>query len=149
MTSPIIQGVMNIYSSFDAKLIQSLDTIYRSDIEFVDPFHHIDGLAQLTDYFSGMLEGLSECRFEFQQVVENTQMTEQGAGDQAVLFWVMHYRHPKLAQGKMLQVSGSSHLKFESKIFYHRDYFDAGAMIYEHVPLLGFGIRQIKKRLER
>lgn len=148
MTSPTIQGVMNIYGSFDEKLIKSLDTIYRSDIEFVDPFHRIEGLSQLTGYFSGMLDGLDECRFEFQQVVEDAQVAERGRIGQAVLFWTMHYRHPKLAQGKKLQVSGSSHLKFQEKIFYHRDYFDAGAMIYEHVPLLGFGIRQVKKRLE-
>jgi hypothetical protein len=33
------------------------------------------------------------------------------------------------------------------KIYYHRDYFDMGAMLYEHLPLLGRIIQRLKHRL--
>jgi hypothetical protein len=36
--------------------------------------------------------------------------------------------------------------KFE-KIIFHRDYFDAGAMLYEQIPLLGRVIKWVKQKI--
>jgi hypothetical protein len=33
------------------------------------------------------------------------------------------------------------------KIIRQRDYYDAGQMIYEHLPLLGWVVRGIKRRV--
>lgn len=148
MNNEKIQRVMQFYSSFNYEAVTTLDNIYSADVIFTDPLNRVEGLTELRRYFSGMLEGLSECHFEFHQVIENAAAPAQGRVEQAVLFWTMHYRHKKLAGGKKLSMTGNSHLKFQEKVFYHRDYFDAGAMLYEHVPLLGFAIRSIKKRLE-
>ena len=42
----------------------------------------------------------------------------------------------------------ASYLKTRNgKIYYHRDYFDMGAMVYEQLPLLGRIVRKIKQRL--
>jgi hypothetical protein len=42
-----------------------------------------------------------------------------------------------------------SYLQFDKagKVRYHRDYFDLGAMLYEHLPLLGSLVKTIKRRL--
>jgi hypothetical protein len=32
-------------------------------------------------------------------------------------------------------------------VYYHRDYYDAGSMLYEHIPLMGYAIRKIKKKV--
>jgi len=40
-----------------------------------------------------------------------------------------------------------SHVAFEERVTYQRDYFDAGAMVYEHVPLFGWIVRWIKRLL--
>ena len=43
---------------------------------------------------------------------------------------------------------GVSYLTFEDgKIREQRDYYDLGAMLYEHVPLVGYVIDKIKQRL--
>ena len=139
MTLTVPQKMRNLYQRFDKKIIQSMADIYSEDIQFRDPLHAINGLGALTEYFSEMMGGLIECRFEFHHSVE---VVERG---EAVLFWTMHYRHKKLAGGKLLELSGNSHLLFKEKVYYHRDYFDAGAMLYEHIPLMGFAIRQVKK----
>jgi hypothetical protein len=44
-------------------------------------------------------------------------------------------------------VPGSTHIKYREKVHYHRDYFDAGALLYEQIPLVGFMIRAIKARV--
>lgn len=137
----IPQQVRRMYLHFDENLIASLADIYSVDIQFKDPLHAINGLPALTRYFEGMMGDLIECRFEFHHSIESAEPGE------AILFWTMHYRHKKLANGKLLQLSGNSHLLYNDKVYYHRDYFDAGAMLYEQIPLLGFLIRKIKQRV--
>lgn len=144
MDQPLLGNVQALYQRFDPALIDALDQIYSDDVVFEDPLHRVEGLPALRRYFAGLVEGLDECRFDFTDCL-NEPDSEQGG--QAVLFWTMHYRHRKLKGGAPLSLLGSSHLKFTDRVTYHRDYFDAGAMLYEHVPVLGFVIRTLKARL--
>lgn len=130
-----------MYLRVDKKLLKGLTDIYSDDIQFRDPLHAVNGIKNLTDYFAGLMNDLVECRFEFHHSME---MSERG---EAILFWTMHYRHKKLAGGKTLELTGNSHLLFNDKVYYQRDYFDAGSMLYEHIPVMGFAIRQIKKKV--
>lgn len=141
MTLTVPQKVRNLYLRFDKKILSSLVDIYSDDIQFRDPLHAVNGINNLTDYFVSVIDGLIECRFEFHHSME------MAARGEAILFWTMHYRHKKLAGGKLLELTGNSHLLFNDKVYYHRDYFDAGAMLYEHIPVMGFAIRQIKKKV--
>lgn len=141
MLLTVPQKVRNLYLHFDRKFINSLVDVYSEDIQFRDPLHAINGLKNLSDYFSGRLDELLECRYEFHHSME---MSERG---EAILFWTMHYRHKKLAGGKTLELTGNSHLLFNDKVYYHRDYFDVGSMLYEHIPLMGFAIRRVKKKV--
>jgi hypothetical protein len=60
----------------------------------------------------------------------------------------MLLNHSKLDAGETIRVDGSSFLKTRhGKIYYHRDYFDLGAMVYENLPILGRIIRSIRLRL--
>lgn len=141
MTLTVPQKVRTMYMRFDRKVLRSMPDIYSDDIQFRDPLHAVNGLQKLTDYFNGMMDDLQECRFEFHHSLE---IIERG---EAILFWTMHYRHKKLSGGKLLELTGNTHLLFNDKVYYHRDYFDAGSMLYEHIPVMGFAIRQIKKKV--
>lgn len=141
MVHTVPQKVRNLYLHFDRKMLKSLADIYSDDIQFHDPLHAVNGLNNLTDYFADTMTNLVECRFEFHHSME---MPDRG---EAILFWTMHYRHKKLAGGKRLELTGNSHLLFNDKVYYHRDYYDAGSMLYEHIPLMGFAIRKIKKKV--
>lgn len=138
----LLHQLRQLYIQFNPALLDQLHQIYTQDVQFNDPLHAIYGLDKLRDYFANMMQGLDECRFEFHHSLE------QPAQGEAVLFWTMHYRHRKLAGGRWLSLTGNSHIRFKDKVYYHRDYFDAGAMLYEHLPLLGGVIRHIKRRME-
>jgi hypothetical protein len=60
----------------------------------------------------------------------------------------MSYRHPRLAGG---QCDSSQRLLalccWRDKVYRHRDYFDAGALLYEHLPVLGRVIAWLKRRM--
>jgi len=137
----IPQKFRSLYFHFDKNLLQSLADIYSHDIQFKDPLHAINGLPALNSYFDSMMENLIECRFEFHHSMEDLVRGE------AVLFWTMHYKHKKINSGKLLQLTGNSHILFRDKVYYHRDYFDVGAMLYEHVPILGSAISFLKKKV--
>ena len=135
----LIQDLQHYYSDYLAGDPVQLERLYRDDIIFCDPLHRIEGLPGLKRYFAAMSEGLKECRFEF----DNASI----AGDSACLPWHMHYAHRSLNGGRPLVLRGCSLLRYGEKVYYHEDFYDLGAMVYERVPLLGALVRGVKSRM--
>lgn len=137
--TPLLENFCEFYRELDQRPLQELARIYANDIEFRDPVHGVKGLDALTRYFETSLGDVSACRFEIHAVDE--------LSGEAYVRWTMHFSHPRLNAGKIIDVPGISHLRFDDRISWHRDYFDLGAMLYEQLPLLGAMIRLIKRRL--
>jgi hypothetical protein len=77
--------------------------------------------------------------------IEDTVKAEQGY----YVRWTMKFSAPKLAGGEELVSIGMSHVIFDSdgKVLLHQDFWDATTGLFEHIPVLGGGIRMVKKRL--
>lgn len=131
---------MSTYLQLDKTNLELLDRIYREDIEFSDPLHRIKGLPALKDYFAYMYDNVIDIGFDYQSQIA----TESEASIQ----WIMSFTHKKLNRAKPISVHGSSHIRYDEKVYYHRDYFDAGQMLYEHIPLVGRLISFVKKRAQ-
>ena len=117
-----------------------MQDFYANDILFKDPIHQIQGIDHLMSYMQASIGNTTECRFEFLDEIVNDHS--------AYIKWQMHYRHPKLSQGnKPLSLLGISHIMYDEKITYHEDIYDLGAMVYEHLPLLGGITRYVKRNL--
>lgn len=116
---------------------QNLDDIYADHIVFQDPIHEIRGIQNLKAYFAKLNDNLIEGSFQFTE--------ESVVNNKAYLCWEMNVqlKRPK----KSITASGISVLTLEEKIIHQRDYFDAGEMFYENVPLLGGIIRSLKKKI--
>lgn len=131
---------IDTYQKLGTQNLNLLGDIYSPDVVFVDPMHHISGFDNLADYFTELYTNLSSCVFRVEEVIHNEQ--------EAAIYWTMEYCHPKLNKGKVVEVHGHSKLRGDKdKVIYHRDYLDLGAMIYEHVPVLGRVIKHIKNRV--
>lgn len=137
--SPAISAFCSLYRQLAADNLHQLNQVYRHDIRFCDPAHELQGIDALTAYFDGLFSQLSHCRFEIEQVMEQD--------GEAYVRWLMRFCHPKLQGGREIAVPGVSHLRFAQQVYFHRDYFDLGAMLYEQLPLLGGVIRALKRRL--
>jgi hypothetical protein len=120
--------------------LQRLDELYTQDVFFTDPLHEVQGIGQLRRYFSELYANVSDLRFDF----NGFDQVNEGEG---YLRWVMSYRHPRLAGGQLIRVEGCSHLLWRDKVYRHRDYFDAGALLYEHLPIVGRAIAWLKRRM--
>ncbi len=139
MSESRVATFVTIYQQLNKHTLHLLADIYHQDIVFSDPLHKVSGLAQLHEYFADLYSNVSECKF----AINATYCSD----DDAFIYWVMTYRHPKLAGNKQIDVSGHSHLVFQQdKIIQHQDFFDVGALLYRHIPIVGSVIKLIDKR---
>jgi hypothetical protein len=129
------------FAALDKHNLHLLGDLYSDDISFSDPLHQVHGLSNLRKYFAQLYANVTDLRFEFHAFDQ----VREGKG---YLRWTMTYRHPRLRRGEPIVVQGCSHLLWtENKVFQHRDFFDAGALLYEHLPVMGMVIRWLKGRL--
>ncbi|MFZ5756600.1 MAG: nuclear transport factor 2 family protein [Pseudomonadota bacterium] len=133
--------IRTIFNALGRDTLGLVDELYAEDVTFTDPFHRIEGRAALRRYYAGMYENVQEIRFDFSG--------ETAGIDDLVLYWRMTFRHPRLGGGRPVMVEGCSRLVFaaDGRVRMHRDYFDAGAMVYEQLPLLGRVVRMVRERV--
>lgn len=137
-----LRNFVVIYQQLDTDNLELLKEIYHAEITFIDPLHQVSGFDNLHQYFTGLYQNLSACTFKINEVFTQ--------GQQAAIYWQMQYQHKQLNQGRMVTVTGHSHIKAnEDKVIYHRDYLDAGAMLYEQLPVIGRVIQWVKRRASR
>lgn len=139
--------VRAIFNTLGKHSLHLVDELYAADVLFVDPFHRIEGRDALRDYYRKMYANVQAIHFDFEG--------ETTTPGEIVLYWTMTYRHPRLNGGGDVSLPGCSRLQFvmepsspdAGKLRLHRDYFDAGALLYEHVPLLGRVVRFLRERV--
>lgn len=136
----VVAHFQQVYLELRHDTLDLLEQIYADDIVFQDPIHRIEGLVQLKGYFARMYAGVEAIDFDYGEVLaEETQ---------AMLTWTMRMTHRRLRAGEELSLPGATHIRFgDARVHYHRDYFDAGALLYERIPVLGGVVRAIRRRV--
>lgn len=144
--SLLAQSLVALYNHGGPYSTAVLGTIYCDDIRFSDPAHSVAGLDALASYLNRQYAAVTACTF--------TATGEWACGDTLFLQWDMALRHPRLNGGNRITVNGLSQLQCRAsadgatRIAVHRDYFDLGQLLYEHVPVLGGATRWLKRRLQ-
>ncbi|MGX5086009.1 nuclear transport factor 2 family protein [Enterobacter sp. UPMP2052] len=137
----VISRFVNYYVALDTQPPSALAEVYHSDATLVDPFGEHHGLLALQRYFTHLLANVQECRFTVDAPLQQ--------GDRFVVTWVMHWSHPRIAGGALRHLPGCSVVNMHNdRIIRQRDYYDAGEMIYEHLPVLGWAVRGVKRRVK-
>lgn len=140
--SEFLQRFARDFAGLDASNLDRLGLLYADDIHFSDPLHDVHGLIDLSRYFEQLYANVSQLDFDFAGF-------DQVRDGQGYLRWTMRYCHPRLKGGEPITLEGCSLLVWnaEGKVTRHQDFFDAGALLYEHIPLLGGAIRWLRRRL--
>ena len=136
------QRIENIFKNLRADTMHLLDSFYAQDVVFEDPLGSLNGLEDLRAYYMHLYSGATTVDFDFSDeiCVENKH----------VVFWTMSFQSKRLNAGRTISVIGNSKIVFDDEsnlVMYHRDFFDMGAMIYEHLPLIGWLNRKVKQKL--
>jgi ketosteroid isomerase-like protein len=138
----LINGLENLLSDWVTADFGLLDSFYCCDAVFVDPITQVNGLSAIQKHFQATQKGLTFCHFTFD--------SRSFANDAVFLTWMMAFKHPKVNGGALIELEGISRLVLDPAsglIQHHQDYYDLGAMLYEHLPLLGRLIKSLKRRL--
>ena len=134
----MIDQFVSVYASLNANNVDELDKVYAPNIEFVDPVHQISGLPEVKKYVQHMYENITDYELI---VLDSVQ-----GNSTAYLTWSLRFCHPKLNGGNKIEFEGVSKLDFDDKIVKHQDFYDLGAMLYEHIPVFGFLVKVIKSK---
>jgi len=137
MSKEIVEKFKSYFTKMEFTNESILNEIYFIDVQFTDPIHEIQGLQNLIQYFNKLNDNLDSGSFVFTE--------ESSIGNKAFLSWDMKLKLKK--PNKYVTASGITVLTIDEKIIKHRDYFDAGELFYENVPLVGGLIRFLKKKI--
>jgi hypothetical protein len=144
----VIERFCKIYTDLCKVSSDDLATIYGRDVVFIDPITTHKGLADVQHYFSNLLTQAQSCSFDIATIVacSNVHSSSSETSFTHVANWTMTLT---LKKGrKVITLDGTTQLKVENDIItYHKDYYDLGEMVYEHIPVLGFVIKKIKKSM--
>lgn len=135
---PCVERFQTLFSAMSSGGIGDLSSVYADAIQFADPFVSITGIDALTHYFGESYTNVISCNFEFEaSIIQDANVC---------LPWIMHLRHRRIRRGQPVAVDGISQIRIvDDRIVAHRDYFDAGQLLYENLPILGAAVRWIRK----
>ena len=138
MSQRLIEQFISSINSLNHNNVKDvLQATYTDDVIFVDPVKKINGLDQLTRYFEGLYKRVNKCHFILNNYLPNT--------NNHSLEWEMHLQHQKISKNQEIKLDGASFIEFTGeKVSYHRDYYDLGALVYEHLPILGSVIKKVR-----
>ncbi len=138
----VVSRFKRLYTKMDAENIPKdlIHGVYSQDLHFEDSFHQLRGLESFYDYCQSLYQNLTSIKFYFHEDLQEL--------DQALLTWTLVYKHRLLNRGREIRVDGASHIRYRDKIFFHKDYFDGGQLMYEQIPLLGSLVKTVKKRVK-
>lgn len=136
-----LDALVTFFESITEATLPRLREFYAPDAYFKDPFNEVRNVADIERIFSHMYVAMHEPRFVIHARIEQ--------GDEAFLAWDFQFRIKRFQPEKTQIIRGGSHLRWDvnSKVAFHRDYWDAAEELYEKLPVLGGFMRLVKRRM--
>lgn len=116
---------------------------YHEDAYLNDTLKTLNNREEIKQHFIKTSQTMTSYSLEIDDI------SKSNSGNGYYMRWTMKFSAPKLASGKEIISIGMSHVIFdeEGKVLLHQDFWDSSTGMFEHVPIIGGGIRMIKKRL--
>ena len=119
--------------------IEEYKNYFDENSYFEDPFQKVVGVDKIYHIFEDMYAKLHNPRFMIEEFVSNNNLS--------YIKWTFIYQMDENSQEQSFV--GVSRVRFgeNAKVLSHVDFWDAGANIYEKIPILGSVIRYIKRKI--
>lgn len=120
---------------------ENLRKTYADRLYFNDTLKEISDIDTLEHYLLDTAANVDSCTVTIHDVISKN-------GDY-YFRWEMFIKFKKFRKGEVQPSIGMTHIRFDKdgRIVFHQDYWDAAANLFEKVPVVGWMIRKIKKRL--
>lgn len=137
-----VQKIEKIFNGLNNNTMNLVNEFYHEKAIFEDPLGSHNGVAEIRKYYENLYKNVQEIRFDFSSYVCQN--------NECVAIWTMHLKTKGLNGGNPTALKGNSFIRFDDNnmVIYHRDYFDMGEFIYEHIPILKNIISFVKNQLK-
>jgi len=134
----VLDAYARAYETLAPDTIEALLALTASDIRFKDPFNDLRGQAALRGLFRHMFQVAGDPRF----VVHHAALS----GETGLLRWGFSAEVGGLG---LWRVEGMSEIRFDAdnRIALHIDHWDAAEQFYEKLPVIGWLLRLIRRRM--
>jgi steroid delta-isomerase len=134
-----LDALLAFYQTLTPERVAEFGEFYADNAYFKDPFNEVRRLDDIKEIFSRMFRQVADPRF----------LVKEHVGDMRGLFlvWDMSFHMKSWRPRETQIIRGVSHLRFgpDGKVVYHRDYWDTGEELYAKLPLLGGGVRFLRR----
>lgn len=136
-----MEALVEFFESVSPETISRIGDLYAADARFKDPFNAVQGVPAIEHIFRHMFTQVESPRFVVtERIAQN---------NSAMLAWRFEFG---VRVGKTVRpqvVNGVTHFKFDvnGKVSLHRDYWDTGEELYMKLPVLGWLLRALRRRL--
>jgi hypothetical protein len=112
-----------------------------ADMRFRDPFNDVRGVDRMIAIFEQGFADTADMRFELVDIARSA--------DRGFILWRMTMRPKRWASRDPWHVDGVTevHLADDGTVLAHLDHWDAASQFYQRIPVLGWLIRLVKRRL--
>lgn len=135
-----IERFVTFYTTYtEDNITRHVRDLYAQDAYYRDSFTEMEGVDNIESYLIQGTKIMQDLTFDLQDIAVH---------DGNYYFrWITRFSQ-KQKEDEVTHLPGMSHVRFnkEGKIIFHQDFWDAG-VIYERLPVIGFIIRWMKKRM--
>ena len=137
-----ILSYCNFLENLTPDSLGTLDQFVDQNIFFSDPFHQTKGITNYNAILSRMFISFDQINFKTKNKIFND------SNDFASFNWSLKMRHKKST--KPIQIDGMTLVEVSRRglITRHEDYWDPSSSIYRIIPLLGYAVDCVRRRIE-
>ena len=138
----MLERFEKFYAVYSTEAIKAgIRTVYATDAWFGDPFHQVQGIDAIENYFIAMAEPVETCTFSIDSM--------QRSGNDYYARWTMVLKS-KAIKGDPIEALGFSHVRFNQAglIVFQQDYWDT-SVLFDRIPVVGYWTRLVKGRIEK
>lgn len=136
-----LNRIVAFFETISESSLPQLRELYAVNAYFKDPFNEVNDIAAIEHIFAHMFVSTDAPRFVVTSRIEQ--------GDEAFLVWEFRFQIKRYQPHIERVIRGASHLKFDnqSRVSFHRDYWDAAEELYEKLPVIGSIMRWMKRQM--
>jgi len=118
-----------------------VERLYADPMYFNDSLKTFQSRQPLVDYMKATADMLEDSSVDIQQVLRD--------GSDVFVRWNMKFRSSAMGKEISSESIGMTHLRFdaEGRIVLHQDFWDSAAGLYRNLPVVGYALKQVDKRM--
>ena len=132
-----LEAYAKLYEMLTPETVGDVRLLCNPQVRFRDPFNDVVGVDRYVEILSHMFRDVDEPKFS----VEDVALTEKAG----YLRWVFTFR----LRGREWTIPGMSEIHFDDRalIAAHIDHWDSGAYFYARLPVIGWLIERVRRRI--